>query len=175
MTATNATSPSTIATDSSYGSIDWVNPDNVKVSDDTYATINLEEVEESYYIKATNFGFSIPNGNRIDGIKVEIELYANSNQIVDRRSRIIKGGSISSTDVFRDPNTFWPEVEVYLTYGGESELWGQTLSVNDVNSSDFGFAFAIESFNNRRIGYIDHIRMTVYYSPINSPLPTFYQ
>lgn len=62
------------ADDASVGTITWSNPGNITASDNTYAT-NLTGciTSVSHYLKATNFGFSVPAGATITGITVEIE------------------------------------------------------------------------------------------------------
>ena len=70
---TGALSPGTIADDATVGTVAWTNPDNAKVSDNVYATVSLIGIGISHYLKATNFGFSIPTGATINGILVEIE------------------------------------------------------------------------------------------------------
>lgn len=64
-------SPGTMADDSTVGTVTWVNPDNAKASDDVRAIMYYGG--SSHYLKATNFGFSIPAGATINGIVVEIE------------------------------------------------------------------------------------------------------
>ncbi len=123
--------------------------------------------------------------------------------VYDHRVRIIKGGSIGSTD--KASAEAWPGTLAYSTYGGDSELWGETWSYSDINSSDFGiaisayatgydinrtsyyllatnFGFSIPESSTitgikaeikknaapfgsaAAVAYIDHIKITVYYS-----------
>ena len=52
----------------------WFDLADVNASDDQYAgAFGLENNSRSHYLKLTNFGFSIPTGAAISGIKVEIE------------------------------------------------------------------------------------------------------
>jgi len=148
MADTGWISPGTVVSDDTVGTVAWSNPDNAKVSDDSYSSVqiygyspaSLEAVKivksngsigtenkttedpltdtekslsfgdtddlwsetwahtdindsdfgvviqstdgdhlisegYSYYLKATNFGFTIPSGATIDGIVVEVEAY----------------------------------------------------------------------------------------------------
>lgn len=77
MADTGALSPWTCADDSAVWTGARSNPDNAKISDNVYAYAqpgifgfgyNL-----SHYLKATNFGFTIPVGATIVGIKIEVE------------------------------------------------------------------------------------------------------
>jgi len=54
--------------------LSWSNPDNVPSSDNAYASANVGcATDQSHYLKASNFGFSLPAGAIILGIVVEIE------------------------------------------------------------------------------------------------------
>ncbi len=71
----------------------------------------------------------------------------------DEEIKIIKGGSVGSTnksegDVWgvSDPNS-------YKSYGGAEDLWGETWTAEDINSSNFGVVVAAESKYNT---YITH-------------------
>jgi hypothetical protein len=67
-------SPGTMANDNSIGTIPWLNVDNAKISDNTYATsFDNNAGETTNYLVATNFGFSVPNNAMIAGVKFEIE------------------------------------------------------------------------------------------------------
>jgi hypothetical protein len=114
---------------------------------------------------ATGFGFSIPSGATIDGIVVGIERrYSGVGTIRDYRVRIVKGGSIGSTD--RATSTNWTTSDVYEDHGGSTDLWGERWTTSDINSSNFGVAISAQKFSgvgSPTVG-IDHIRITVYYT-----------
>ena len=70
--------PGTMATSAGTGSdVNWTSADNAKLSDNAYATVVLSKSPTSsngsYYLKATNFGFSIPASATINGITASIE------------------------------------------------------------------------------------------------------
>lgn len=54
---------------------------------------------------------------------------------------LIKGGSRSGNN--KATATALPTSEQYVSYGGVSDLWGNTLSVSDVNATNFGFSYAV--------------------------------
>ena len=60
--------------------------------------------------------------------------------IYDHRVRIIKGGAVGSTD--KASGTAWPTSPAYTTYGGASDLWGETWTAEDINASTFGVAIS---------------------------------
>jgi hypothetical protein len=54
----------------------------------------------------------------------------------------VKGGVIGGTD--KSTGALQPGTLSYVTYGGSSDLWGQTWTPADINASDFGLAFATQ-------------------------------
>lgn len=85
------------------GDVGWTNPNNAKVSDDTYSTIFLTAgTNLSHHLLCTDFGFNIPSGSTIDGIVVEVERWNNVDginaQTADVTAKVIKGGSITGTN-----------------------------------------------------------------------------
>ena len=150
---------------------DFTNLSNVSTSNDSYTTagslITLL-VGNTYYLRATNFGFSFPAYASICGVRVQIEKRANGlglwGEITDNQVRLIKGGLIVGHN--KATATAWSSSEVTTTYGGASDLWGTTLTTNDVNASNFGIAFSahIEGVVVAPDAQIDNIRIAVDYN-----------
>lgn len=68
-------SPATLADDNAVGSAEWDTPANAGASDDVRTTASGGT---THYLKATNFGFSIPAAATITGVRVTIERSASS-------------------------------------------------------------------------------------------------
>lgn len=174
MTTAGPNSPGTLANDSGVGSGAWSTPSNASASDNTRTSQTNNG--QSNGLKATNFGFSIPVGATIDGIVAEIEHSANSsasggagNRIMDQTVRLVKGGSQAGSDYAKTGTiNRWPVTasEAYATYGGATDLWGTTWTVSDINASNFGIEMTCVGNNQdgSEIGYVDHIRITIYYT-----------
>lgn len=148
----------------------WSNTGNALASDNSYASSSLSSNGDfTDYLQITNFGFSISSSNTIVGIEVEIEKLGD--KVKDNQVRIVKGGSIGTTD--QSDNANWPNTDTnsYTLYGANNDLWGETWMPADINASGFGIAISA-----RRVGggggaavpNIDHIRITVYFE---IPLP----
>lgn len=130
--------------DSSTGSVSWTTPGNACTSSQTTTATGVTSSSVSHYLKVTNFGFSIPTGSTIKGIQVTVTRSTTANKgnrAIDNAARIVKGGSISSTD--RSNTSNWATSPV--TYGSTSDLWGETWTVADINASTFGFALSAKS------------------------------
>jgi cysteine-rich repeat protein len=161
-------SPGTVVSDSSFGTYTWFAPGNAAVSDDlpAWALAPLYPAE-TQYLKATGFGFTIPVGAVIEGIRVEVEKSrtgAISGEIYDVRARIVKGSVIGTTD--RSDVNFWPPIpgfETVVSYGGSSDLWGETWTASDINDGGFGFAISASITFPGLAANIDAISITVFY------------
>jgi hypothetical protein len=158
-------SPGTLASDNSNGGATaWTNPSNAAASDNSYAVATNHS--SSHYLKATNFGFSIPSGATITGVLLEIECKSNGGSV--GTVKIVKGGSVvgngGTSPLFGPINM--SAVDTYNAYGGVNSLqaWNVTLTDTDVNASNFGCVFSVG--NGGKGSYttsVDHIRITVYY------------
>lgn len=146
----------------------WTSPNNIQVNDNLYATASINNADAlTHYLKATNYGFSIPVGSTINGILVEVErMKSSSGTIVDNAVQIVKSngtlGVINKADIVTD----WPAAESYASYGSSSDLWGETWAPSDINDVDFGMAVSakINNSGGDNIASIDHIRIKVYYT-----------
>jgi hypothetical protein len=170
-------SGSTFSNDNSVGTIAFNSPSNAGTSDNILssasATVSLFS-DNTQYLKATGFGFALPNNSSVSGIRVEVEKSATGINIFatvkDNAVRLVKAGSPVGSDYGKTSN--WSSSSAYYTYGGSSDLWGTTWSRTDVNSATFGVAFSAEINGLISVlpsAHIDHIRITVYFNII---LPT---
>ena len=163
-------SPGTAADDNAVGTVAWTNPDNAKVSDDTYAQGAATGASiYTHYLKATNFGFSIPSGATIDGIIVEIEKKGvGTGFFRDEAIKIVKSdGSIGTTNKAIGDN--WPTTEAYVSHGASDDLWSESWTAEDINNSNFGVV--IQTYIQTELTTytrVDHIRITVYYTEVGS-------
>ena len=166
-TNTSATSPGTMADDATVGTLVWTNPNNAMASDDADAIVSSGFGGTSHYLKATNFGFSIPTGATIDGILVEIEQDDQNTNVIENSIKIVKGGTISGDE--KSTGAAIPNADAYVSYGSSSDLWGLSWTAEDINLSTFGVVFSIVLQNAFGGTRVDHIRITVYYTTAGTP------
>ena len=152
-------SPATTVDDSSTGTIAWTNPNNSQVSDNVYTTATIG-AETTHYLKATNFGFSVPTNATINGIVVEAEANVNDPGWILDYIRIVKSGLIGSTNKTLQR---YSTTDSYKSAGSSSDLWGETWTSTDINDSVFGVAISTVQNGASRTISVDHIRITVYY------------
>ncbi len=156
------------ADDASIGSKAWGGTlAQISAEDGQGPTVTLNGVEISHYLVATGFGFAIPSGATITGIKFEVKRASAFRQYVkDAAVRAVKGGVIGTTDRALIPN--WPSAQTWAAYGGAADLWGSSWLYSDINAANFGVAIAARGWNFygtlAGLAGIDAVRATVYYT-----------
>src|SRR3989344_5182378 len=181
-TDTTPTISGTGANATGIGTEVWTTPEEITATgggdDGVYAEAALAKSEISNYLKATNFGFSIPDGSTIQGIKVEVDRKegntAAAGGVIDNTVQLIdESGTIRTTVNKADTATFWPTADGTVVYGGTADLWGEAAgfwTTAKINDLDFGVAFVSE---NKKVSgggaaesaHVDFIRITVTYGP----------
>jgi hypothetical protein len=144
------------------GSVAWSNPTNIYTSNNVYATTSGGTATN--YLKATNFGFSVPSDAVIEGIVVSVERKSSAtNRISDTEIKLLKAGTIVGND--KASSSFWPTSDAVASYGSSSDLWGETWTYSDINDTNFGVVLAADATQTVGTTYsVDYISITVYYS-----------
>ena len=158
----------------------WSSATGITASDDTRSTAALTGTvagtRQTQFLVASNFGFTIPSGATIDGVVVEIERSVSSTSGNPKDESVYLTNNASNTGLIGNNKasaSVWPTTDAYATYGASNDVWGATLTDSIVNDSGFGVFVrankdATESSTTVRV---DHIRMTVYYTPASPPPP----
>lgn len=148
----------------------WTSPGNVTASDDARASVAFgPSTGDSHYLVASNFGFAIPSGSRIDGIKLEIERsQSGAAAVKDKSVGLGKSTSVGPTSTDKaDTSTTWPLAgsEAVASYGGASDLWGLSWTTTEINAASFCAQVRVtKSDSVSSSPRIDAIRVTVYYT-----------
>lgn len=158
------------------GTITWTNPGNITAQDSTGATATFTtNGEYTEYLRAYNFGFSIPTDATINGIVVEVNKYNATygfGDLYDKSVRLRKSTSITG-DNKADISTPYGDQYATATYGSSTDAWSLTggLSPTEVNDSAFGVVFSVQVTSpiDTIIADVDYIQMTVYYTPVAGP------
>lgn len=158
--------PATTVNDTSVGNTAWTNVNNAQSLNSTVATIGSGAGGwRGNYLKATNFGFNIPAGSKIDGVFFEAVGVFGSNHKEDS-VRLVNRNVISGNDKSTDSVLLGSAAN--YSYGTSSDLWGLNLTVADVNNPGFGVVWAVGNTSGGGESNVDALRLTVHYTP--SPL-----
>jgi len=155
----------------------WTNVTNVLSDNNVNATSGpYTFIQTSWYIHAKKFGFAIPSDATITGIEGRIRRYRSggtSGNIVDNVVRVgvatIPFSEYVLTAGTNKANaTNWGTTEVAVTYGGTTDLWGQTFTPSDINSENFTFALQVINpsfnFSGGRTAQVDYMELNIHYT-----------
>jgi len=175
MASQGPNNPGTVVNLATVGTVYWSNPTYAQASDnyDASATSSSGTVPTTVYLKATNFGFSIPSGVTINGIKVEIEKQCSQQDAMrhtsDSEVKIVDHyGNIGTTN--KKSGAYWPSTDTPVSYGGATDLWGKSWTPANINDADFGMVISalLVNLDGSVTANIDHIKITVYYTPLTN-------
>ena len=157
------------ANDAAAGVVAWSNPTRITASDNSRSqAARASSSSTTQYLKGTNFGFAIPTGATIVGILVEIERFqsAGGGTMVDLEVKIVKAdGTFGTTN--KASGTNWTGTEAFFSYGGASDLWGETWTSADINDADFGVVLRgtmTMGAETNVTADVDSMRITITYS-----------
>jgi len=178
MPDTGFRSPGTAANADRSGGVAWSNPGNIVSSNNVRAIADLDEVA-SDWLRATNFGFTIPSDATIDGIEIAVERHheGGGNPIQDQQCFLRKSTGQVGSD-WAATATNWPTSDGTATYGGATSLFGTTWTPAEINNSAFGLDLSARknpTSGVAREARVDHIQIKVYYTeaagePVDTPV-----
>lgn len=161
-------SPGMAADDSTITGDSWTSPTNAEAADGSYANVGDTNPANSHYLKVTNYGFSVPAGSDIQGIEVDVLRHASSNgvnNVTDNALKIVKADGSYGVLNKADMVDVWPTSDTTATYGGSTDLWGETWTADDVNNSNFGVGLSVALNPDTSVtAFVDYISITVFYS-----------
>ncbi|HEY4063710.1 MAG TPA: T9SS type A sorting domain-containing protein [Puia sp.] len=167
------------------GSALWINPNSIGAADGNNATVaalvSLLSIitTTSDYLTFTNLGFSVPPANTICGVTVSVKrstgalLALGSSAVTDNSIRLFVGGAPAGNDK-ANTSTSWPTTAAVASYGGNSDLWGTTITPLNVNTTGFGVGISAnlvaQILSVAFSAQVDQVIVTVY-SGSGVPLP----
>jgi len=152
---------------------DWSNPGNITTAGSPYATVTLAPGNESDYLRATNYNFSIPSDATITGIVVTINRTGQQSLSIGFRDDLLYlvkdvSGSpqIQTGGDNKASSSTWPTSLGTATYGNSGDLWGLSWTPSDINNTNFGVAISVHSnlILSTLTATVDYMRITVHYT-----------
>jgi hypothetical protein len=146
-------------------SVDWSNSgDGVGTEDNQCTTIGAANKT----IDLTNFGFNIPAGATINGIKVELKVARE--HLGNLTVQLLKAGLLGPTPV-GNAKTFAAPTPTgnicnnssFETQGGCTDLWGTTWTPSEINAANFGVRVNSSTSTGARV--LDAVKITICYTP----------
>ena len=175
MANTSARSPGTAVNDTSFGALAWDDPNNIKVSDDVSATVDGDVVDERARI-----------------VNADGTIGTTDKSIADDWSSSYAYVSYgSSTDLWGET---WTAADINdANFGFALAIFDRAFDIpqdsNYLKGTNFGFSISEGSTINgilvevkrkvagpnffTKVAYVDHMRITVYYTEASSYNPAF--
>jgi hypothetical protein len=145
--------------------VPWIDAEMAAGEDGSSAFVTLEGPPIGFVgsanLHASDFGFAIPAGVIITGIRVEIKSKQSVSNVSDREVVLMKDGDrVGANRAFGGG---LPSSEAYRYYGGATDLWGVEWTAEDINSPGFGVSFAVQTNRPPESAFVDDVRVGIYY------------
>jgi hypothetical protein len=150
------------------GGVAWSNPSNITSSDNSYATVNLSNTDNTAQVLiATNFSFSLPLHSTINGVVATFERKASAaDTIRDSHIYLVHNNGLIGNNKISAP-AYWSTTEGSVSFGGPADTWGASLTSPIVQDSSFGVltdAIWQNVYSGTETAYVDSVLITVYYT-----------
>lgn len=144
----------------------FTNGANVKTSNNVYAT----ERTNTQKLDTSDYSISIPAGNSIIGILVEVEAKGalHTSPLPESDSGDLNvdlsynGGTNYTAIKTNNINTSFGEQ--YWTFGGATDLWGRSWTDTELNNTNFRARMSLTNAGTHFELQVDHIRVKIFYS-----------
>jgi hypothetical protein len=130
----------------------WTTPTNIGSDNGSDATCS-SGASGSAYLVASNFNFaSIPSDATILGFTVRVEASEHSAGTESLNAQL--QGSTAALVGSSKATTISNTAKVVYTYGGAADMWGTSLTVAEIQDSDFGVRLWFTTTHDVRIDYV---------------------
>ncbi|MEW5741740.1 MAG: hypothetical protein AB1938_22665, partial [Myxococcota bacterium] len=144
------------------GSVFWSAPTDALMADTAYARASLAAGTASHWLHLNGYFGSGTTGATPSGVLVEVRRLCEScaSVAVDSSVQLTLGGLVLGQDRARpDP---WSSQEVWVRYGGMTDLWGVTIPPGNPNGV-FGVVLAAQSTGGVSNAAVNSARLTIFY------------
>jgi hypothetical protein len=163
---TTASWAGNVVNDASAGTVSWSTPSQAtgSINDNLYGTTgSVSSGNISNYLKATNFGITMPPGMIITGVEVNVEWKGSGLAIVESSVRLVVGGVISGSN--HSTGSSVGTIENVRTFGSNTDRWSLPLTASDVQNAGFGVAIAVsKSGGGGQTASVDRISIVIHYA-----------
>jgi uncharacterized protein YjdB len=148
----------------------WSNLDGVKADDESFASVPMPRQSTGCYnctisrwLHTTGYGFTIPSGSEIKGVKVEAIGNSGGPAVIEY-AHLLKGNTRSSEGKRQ-------QLDGYGTLGGGTSLWGESWTPADINNTQFGVGLTMRNiWDKSYTAYVHYVRISVTFVPPSSSI-----
>ncbi|MBX3223495.1 MAG: hypothetical protein KF795_23480 [Labilithrix sp.] len=146
--------------------VDWTDVDGALSEDGQFASVTLEEGQESSELRVSGFGFTIPDTAETWGIEVELKRRAVDGGVEDHQINVEVEGKPTRFKYVKGP---WPTSIVGThAYGQAVDTWGINLFPSDVNKATFAAKVSVKRAANivgPVTAIVDSLKIAVHFCP----------
>lgn len=141
----------------------WTDESSIFSEDSVSASGGGFSGAETTALYGRGYNFGVPSGATIVGVEAKIKRKKSNGDIGWNDSTVqIVNPTVTGDDKSLGSGIGTSYVE--SSFGGESDLWGLSLTPSDVNSSSFGLAYqATKGFGGSARVEVDSYKMNIYY------------
>lgn len=134
-----------VSNDANFGLVAWTNPGNITAHDNSAASASGGATTE--FLQSSAHGFAVPAGSKILGIEVRVlaKNTSGGSTSIFTAVHMVKGGTIGTATNGTDGSIELTDTYTVHTFGGPTDLWGETWSADDINSTNFGSVVAFST------------------------------
>jgi len=117
----------------------------------------------------SDYGISVPSGNRIDGIAVRLDAWVDSATMFSTRRMCVElswDGGLHWTS--SEQTSSLGTSQATYTLGGNGDTWGRTWTLSELSNANFRVRVTDVYSSYSRTFYLDWAAVKVYYSPATS-------
>lgn len=142
----------------------WANPTRIVANDNSNATSSPAAFGSTATLGGTQYGFAIPSYATIDGIEFTMGIAGTGGGSIITAVHFSKDGTtLSGTNLAASPVSINAFEQPY-TFGGPTELAGQTWTPAEINASTFGTLIRCAPGVSASTFSCDYHRVTIYWS-----------
>ncbi|HRG34239.1 MAG TPA: SdrD B-like domain-containing protein [Saprospiraceae bacterium] len=162
--------PQVVESNPFTGQVGFSQASNVAYNDQEYCQLILKSGELSSSLWFRDFNLNLPEGSKIYGIAIEFEgnvtggkLNLVQLQLTDRNGKNYGENKAAILPALQW-NATRPNADSLWKHGGVNDVWNLKPSLQDVNSSNFGFKLQVKNVGNTEVKLnLDRVRLVIYY------------
>jgi len=149
----------------------WTTPENIYLDDAATANVTAASFDlddQTYVLKATGFGFSIPAGSTIDGVICRVNTWYRPLQgtgSMDLMQLLDTDKTRVGTNQCETPVLLTSNPVTIIEKGSSTDLWDNSLTVDWVNNANFGVGLGIIATDDNADVDVDYVTLEIYYTP----------
>ena len=146
----------------------WKDINNSLSIDNVNATIDFPKHGLSNVLKFSDFGFNIPEGSTIHGIKLKVNGRSEGQGYVQDYLVKLTNSDDRGGKGYNSKNV-WAKGALNKTfyYGYDNDLWGTSWNASSINAQNFGLEIQVLNSQTKPVSaFMDYVEIEIFYTPL---------